>query len=141
MLDLKDINHVPSIAEISEYIDNPLFDRFYEFMGEQYKALVRIEYSRDVWYPGWNIKLRKAGRSLCAVYPKRHCFTVLVVVGIREKAGLEKVLPQLSSEMQEIYCNTREGNGQRWLMIDLDKDNRLYQDTLSLIRIRREAGR
>lgn len=139
MLDLKDINHIPSISEISDYIGNSLFDRFYQFMDDEYKALCKIEYSKDVWAPGWNIKLRKAGKGLCVIYPKGGYFTVLVVVGNKEKAGVETLLPQLSDAMQKIYRDTKEGNGQRWLMIDLKKDDCIYQDTLKLIRIRRES--
>lgn len=137
MLNIKDINHKPDIGEISAYIKNPLFDKFYRYMLEEYKALSKIEYSKDTLAMGWNIKLRKAGKSLCVIYPKEKHFTVLVVVGAKEKASAE-ALP-LSEEMKKIYNSTREGNGQRWLMIDVDSENALYQDILKLIKIRRES--
>ncbi len=139
MPDLKDINYVPDIHEMSDYIGNPLFNEFCEFMDSEYKALRKIEYSKDVWARGWNIKLRKAGKSLCVIYPKEHYFTVLVVIGKKEKEKVAGILPQLSDEMQKIYHETKEGNGQRWLMIDLHSNDCVYQDTLKLIRIRRES--
>lgn len=139
MLDLKDINYMPDIFEISNYIGNSLFDSFCEFMDREYKALRKIEYSKDVWARGWNIKLRKAGKSLCVIYPKENYFTVLVVIGNKEKEKVEEILPQLSDEMQTIYRETKEGNGQRWLMIELHSNDCIYQDTLKLIRIRRES--
>ena len=139
MLDLKDINYMPDIFEISNYIGNPLFDSFCEFMDREYKALRKIEYSKDVWARGWNIKLRKAGKSLCVIYPKENYFTVLVVIGNKEKEKVEGILPQLSDEMQTIYRETKEGNGQRWLMIELHSNDCIYQDTLKMIRIRRES--
>ncbi|MFR5601067.1 MAG: DUF3788 domain-containing protein [Lachnospiraceae bacterium] len=139
MLDIKDIAHQPDLDEISQYIANPLFDQFFQFMQEEYKALCKIEYSKDTWAQGWNVKLRKAGKGLCVIYPKQSCFTVLVVVGRKEKEQVEKLLPRLSKEMQALYEATKEGNGQRWLMIDLNAENELYQDTLKLIRIRRES--
>ena len=139
MLDLKNIEYEPNIDEIGAYIGNPLFAQFYQFMITEYKALCKVEYSKDVWARGWNIKLRKAGKGLCVIYPKEHYFTVLVVIGKKEKEQVEKLLPQLSDEMQEIYHKTKEGNGQRWLMIDLKMDDCVYQDMLKLIRIRREV--
>lgn len=139
MLDLKDINYMPDIYEMSDYIGNPLFNQFCEFMDSEYKALRKIEYSKDVWARGWNIKLRKAGKSLCVIYPKENYFTVLVVIGNKEKEKVEGILPQLSDEMQTIYRETKEGNGQRWLMIELHSNDCIYQDTLKLIRIRRES--
>lgn len=139
MIDIKNIDYTPDIHEISEYIGNPLFGQFYQYMQKEYKALCKIEYSKDVWARGWNIKLRKAGKGLCVIYPKEQYFTVLVVVGNKEKESVENILPKLSEEIQEIYHTTKEGNGQRWLMIDLKEKNQIYEDTLELIRIRRES--
>lgn len=139
MIDLKNIDYSPTLNDISDYIRNPLFNQFYQFMSDEYKTLCKIEYSKDVWFRGWNVKLRKAGKSLCVIYPKEKYFTVLVVIGNKEKEKVESLLPQLSEEMQNIYHSTKEGNGQRWLMIDLHSDNCLYHDVLKLIHIRRES--
>ncbi|WP_245570815.1 DUF3788 domain-containing protein [Anaerovorax odorimutans] len=139
MLNLKDINYQPNIQEISEYINNSIFTQFYNFINNEYKAICKIEYSKDVWARGWNIKLRKTGKSLCVIYPKEGYFTVLVVIGTKEKERVNDLLPQLSDQIQKIFHNTKEGNGQRWLMIDLVDNGCLYQDTLKLIQIRRES--
>jgi hypothetical protein len=39
--------------------------------------------------------------------------------------------------MQEIYEQTKEGNGQRWLMVELEEEDELYEDVLRVIEIRR----
>lgn len=139
MIDIKDMGYIPSIAEIGDSIGLPLFEVFCRYMDEEYQAVRKIEYSKDVWARGWNVKFRKAGKSLCVVYPKNKYFTVLVVVSNKEKERVENMLPYLSGELQELYRNTKEGNGQRWLMIDLYSDDEVYQDVLQLIRIRRES--
>ena len=139
MIDIKDMGYSPSIAEIGDSIGLPLFEVFCRYMDEEYQAVRKIEYSKDVWARGWNVKSRKAGKSLCVVYPKNKYFTVLVVVSNKEKERVENMLPYLSGELQELYRNTKEGNGQRWLMIDLYSDDEVYQDVLQLIRIRRES--
>ena len=139
MIDIKDMGYSPSIAEIGDSIGLPLFEVFCRYMDEEYQAVRKIEYSKDVWARGWNVKFRKAGKSLCVVYPKNKYFTVLVVVSNKEKERVENMLPYLSGELKELYRNTKEGNGQRWLMIDLYSDDEVYQDVLQLIRIRRES--
>ena len=139
MIDIKDMGYSPSIAEIGDSIGLPLFEVFCRYMDEEYQAVRKIGYSKDVWARGWNVKFRKAGKSLCVVYPKNKYFTVLVVVSNKEKERVENMLPYLSGELQELYRNTKEGNGQRWLMIDLYSDDEVYQDVLQLIRIRRES--
>lgn len=138
MLDIKDMQYKPTLEEISGYIKNPLFDSFCAYMLNTYEPISKMEYSGDSNLQGWNIKLRKAGRALCAVYPKPGYFSLLVVIGKREKERAELLLPALSQDMQALYRNTVEGMGQRWLMIDIKSDNALYRDTLKLIRLRRE---
>lgn len=139
MFDIKNINYEPNMEEMSTFINNPLFAELCQYLEKEYKALCKIEYSKDVWLRGWNIKFKKAGKSLCTVYPKEDYFTVLVVVGNKEKESVENVLPQMSGEIQKIYAETKEGNGQRWLMIDLKTRGAVYSDVLNLIRIRRQS--
>lgn len=139
LINIKDMDHSPSIEEISTYIGIPLFQEFCEYMEAEYKAVCKIEYSKDVWVRGWNVKFKKAGRSLCVVYPKDKFFTVLVVVGNKERESVENLLPRLSGEIQKLYYSTKESNGQRWLMIDLNAKDCIYHDILKLIRIRRES--
>lgn len=84
-------------------------------MLTEYCALSKIEYSKEVMFGGWNIKLRKAGKGLCVIYPKEHYFTVLIVVGKKEKEAVENLLPTFSDAVTETYKTAKEWNGQRWL--------------------------
>lgn len=111
MLDTKNMDYKPTIAELESYISNPMFEGLLEHMQTEYKALRKVEYSKDVWLRGWNIKLRKAGKSLCVIYPRQGYFTVLIVVSEKEKERIENLPPQLTNELQEIYHSTKEGNG------------------------------
>ena len=99
----------------------------------------KIEYSSCSWERGWNIKFKKAGKALCTIYPRECYITVLVVVGTKEKPYVEEILPECTIEMQNIYNQTQEGNGQRWLMIDIEDKEDLYNDLLRLIQIRRKV--
>lgn len=139
MIDISDKEHQPSMEEIEEFIGNPLFHALCVHMEEAYKALVKVEFSRDSILLGWNVRFYKAGRTLCRLYPRTGYFTVLVVVGSKEKERVEALLPQMSDAMREIYQNTREGMGQRWLLVDLAAPDATYQDVLKLIAIRRES--
>ena len=49
MINIKDINYVPNISEISVYIENSAFDELYQHMNNEYKAVCKSEYSKDVW--------------------------------------------------------------------------------------------
>lgn len=136
MVNLLDINYQPELQEISEFIENSLFDELCKTLIDEYQAKVRIEFSKDVWARGWNIKFRKSGRSLCVLYPKKKYFTMLIVIGRREKEMFDHLYDQLSDEMRNIYLSTKGGMDQRWLMIDITSENEVYRDALRLIEIR-----
>ena len=44
-----------------------------------------LEFSKCSWEPGWNVKFKKSGKTLCTVYPRENYFTVIVVIGKKEK--------------------------------------------------------
>ena len=48
--------------------------------------------------------------------------------------GFSKVKSR--KEMQEIIQETAEGNGQRWLMIDVEDEGSVYQDIWKLLALR-----
>lgn len=121
---------------MSHYINNALFNEFCSEIKQTYNVKEKIEFSKCSWEYGWNIKFKKCGKSLCAIYPRENYFTVLIVIGSKEKELAELLLPNLSSEIQEIYRQTKDGNGQKWLMIDLEDKNRIYNDAFRLIRLR-----
>ena len=134
MLDLTDRSHTPDIGEIAEFIDNPLFIQMLEYIRAEYQARFEFAYSGDKVLLGWNIRLFKAGRTLCRIYPKQGFFSVLVVVGRKERERAEAM--EMCETMRTIYKNTKEGMGQRWLLMDLRSADEVYRDTLNLIAIR-----
>ncbi len=139
MIDLQDKNYCPAIQEIGEYTGNTVFMQFCSEIRNTYKCNEKIEYSSCSWEKGWNIKFKKIGKTLCTIYQREGYFTAMIVIGGKEKALVEAILPECTAELRSLYHQTREGNGQRWLMIDLEDKDGLYQDVLRLVKIRRNC--
>lgn len=137
MIDLQDKFYCPTLDEIGSYIRNPVFMKFCSDIMELYKCSEKIEYSACSMERGWNVKFKKSGKSLCTIYPREDYFTVMVVVGRKEKERVEELLPGCTQQIREVYDRTQEGNGQRWLMIDLEDKDEVYDDVFRLIQIRR----
>ena len=85
MIDLQDKDICPTIEEIGEYVGNPVFMQFCSEIKGIYKCNEKIEYSSCSWEKGWNIKFKKAGKTLCTIYPRECYLTVMIVVGTKEK--------------------------------------------------------
>ena len=137
MIDMQDKAYCPTLEEIGEYVNNPVFIQFCTDIKSSYACSEKIEFSSCSWEFGWNVKFRKAGKSLCTIYPREGYFTVLIVVGKKEREAVESVLSEFSAEIRDIYRQTKTGNEQKWLMIDLEDKDKMYADTLRLIGIRR----
>lgn len=136
MFTREDSTHPPSREEMSGYIRNPLWDSFCRYMAETYGAEPMFTFSRCGMEYGWNAKFRKGSRALCTVYPRENHFVAMVVIGRREKERVEEELPSFCPEVQQIYRETAEGNGQRWLMLPLEGEDETYRDVKRLLRIR-----
>ncbi len=136
MFNKEDFNHVPTEYEIKEYINNDLWETFCNDMKKTYDTVPKFEFSKCNWEFGWNVKFKKGNKSLCTVYPRENYFTVLVVVGKKEKDIVERNLSSFCDDIQQIYKETKEANNQKWLMIDLEDNNKKYEDVKKLIDFR-----
>lgn len=135
-MDLQNRDCRPTLDDLGAYIRNPVFSQFCAELMETYSCKEKIEYSACSMEKGWNVKFRKSGKTLCTIYPREQYFTVMLVIGRKEKDAFEAMLPDCCPAMREIYDRTREGGGQRWLMIDLEDQDELYRDVFRGIAVR-----
>ena len=136
MFEKEKFNHIPTEYEMKQYINNTLWENFCEFMRNTYNATIKFEFSKCNWEYGWNVKFKKGSKSLCTVYPRENYFTILIVIGKREKKLFEDMFSSFSSNIQKIYKETSEGNGQKGIMIDLENKDKKYEDVKKIIEIR-----
>lgn len=126
----------PNTEEIGAFIQNPLWEDFCAYMEREYQVEPAFSFSKCSMEYGWNAKFKKGSRALCTVYPREGYFTVMVVIGRKEKPQAEEQLPTFCDDIQELYRKTSEGNGQKWLMVDLEDRDRRYGDLKALLKIR-----
>lgn len=136
MIDLQDKSLCPTLEEIGLYIRNPVFGEFCSDIQRIYQCREKIEFSSCSLERGWNVKFKKSGKSLCTIYPRELYFTVMLVAGRKEKVPFEAILPSCSVKLQEIYAGTKEGNGQKWLMVNLEDKDEVYRDIFRFMEIR-----
>jgi|GEM_PF-44588 len=126
----------PSIEAISAYVNSPLWGQLCNYVEEQYKMIKPIyEYSRCSMQQGWNVKYKKAGRTLCTLYPMEGYFIALIVIGERERLEMELALTFFTKYLVQLYYDTKCGMGQKWLMINV-MDEAILEDVKECIAIR-----
>jgi len=135
-MDMQDGTRKPSFEAIGRYVGNPLWEQLCGYVEQTYQVEPLIGYSGCSMLPGWNVKYRKAGRTLCTLYPIRGHYMALVVIGERERGKFEAVFSSFSEYVQRLYHGTQSNMGQRWLMADVCEDA-IVQDIKQCIAIRR----
>jgi len=125
----------PTITEISNYINNPLWKELCNFIEQTYFVTPQIEYSKCSAARGWNVKYKKSSKAICTLYPNKDYFTCMVVVGSKESIDVELMLPLYDPYIQDLYKLTNSFNGGRWLMIDVTTP-KILDDIKELIYIR-----
>lgn len=136
MFSKEDFSYIPTEYEMSNYINNELWNKFCEFIKSNYNVNPRFEFSKCSLEYGWNVKFKKGNKTLCTVYPRENYFCVMIVIGKKEKEQFENMLYNFCIEIQEIYKTTKECNNQKWLMIDLEDEDRKYEDVKKMLNIR-----
>lgn len=128
----------PSFEDISEYIHCEHWEKLNALLQEVYHVKPALSYSKCSGMPGWNVKYKKGGKSLCTLYPMDGFFTALVTIGNKETHEVEQTLSAYSDYTQALYQRTPFSCGGRWLMINV-KDNSVLDDVVNLINIRVKA--
>ncbi|WP_312645601.1 DUF3788 domain-containing protein [Hydrogenoanaerobacterium sp.] len=125
----------PTTMEISRFISSPLWDELCRFIEEQYHVSPNIAYSKCSMAPGWNVKYKKGGKSICTLYPSEGCFSCLVVIQDKQQVEAEFMLMGFDRHVQDIYQKTKSGMGGKWLMIDVTSE-KILADLKDLIYLR-----
>lgn len=121
--------------QTAEYIETPLWANLNDFLREKYGVQPSYDYSICSSQPGWNVKYRKGGRSLCTLYPMPGFFIALVTIGAKEEMEAELIAPTFTNHVQELMKIAGRVMGARWLMIHVT-DEQVLDDVKCLIQIR-----
>ena len=126
---------IPTDEQITSYIHNPLWNQLNTRLQQLYHIHPKTEYSRCSMQAGWNVKYKKSNKALCTLYPMDGYFIALVVIGAKEMPEAELLIPSCTVYVQDVFHTTKEGMGQKWLMIDVKSED-ILGDVLRLVALR-----
>lgn len=129
------LDKMPSFKQIKEYVNNSYLDELCSFIEKTYSVDQSIEYSCCSLMPGWNIKYKKKGKSICTIYPAEGKFCSMVTISGKNQAEIEFMLPSCDNYVQDIYKNTKPFNSSRWLMIEVTSE-RILDDVKTFIDVK-----
>lgn len=127
----------PSLADIGEWVKNPLFEDLTAWIEAAYHVEPSIEFSRCSMDRGWNVKYKKGSKSLCVLYVRSGWFTAMVTLGAKQVMELEPLLSTFSVAFRRMYEGTPLFNGGKWLVVDV-KDDKQFIEVQRLMLLKAE---
>jgi AraC family transcriptional regulator len=85
---------------------------------------------------GWQVHYRVAGRTLCDLYPEAGSFTVLVVLGGKERLQVVGGIDRFSTGLHSLISDTPLYHDGQWLWIHIP-EVATVEDVLMLLAIKR----
>jgi AraC family transcriptional regulator len=131
--------HEPLDNQISEFVDNSLWDDLTDYLQQTYNVQPKLFYSncsmdKGIW-KGWNVKYKKSGKALCTLYPKQGYFTTLINVGAKESAEADVLITLCDEYTQNIYNQIKVGTIGKSLAINVTTEN-ILRDVKELVALR-----
>ena len=125
----------PTLEQIDAFIHTEQWRALNRFLQETYSTAPTTQYSGCSGQPGWNVKYKKSGKSLCTLYPMDGFFIALVVVGQKEAHEAELLLPACTDYTQALYSKSGALMNARGLMMEV-RDDAVLEDAKQLIQLR-----
>lgn len=105
---------------------------------EQYEMETLWNSGGKVW--DYEYKYRRAGKTLCALYARKNCLGVLIILGKNEREKFEQEHELFSEELFHLYQKTKTYHDGKWLMIK-PEDVSLLDDIKKLLHIKRKPNK
>ena len=130
----------PSVEELDQYADNPLWPELRRYLKDAYGAEPRLDYSRCGLEPGWNLKFKKGSKSLSTVYLRPGYVTAMISIAPKDEPEAEGVLLTCTEYTRTLYQNTASSKMGRWLMVDLTSPE-ILEDIKALLALRAKPAK
>lgn len=125
----------PEFGQITKFVNNKLWEELCSFIETQFGSEPSIEYSTCSMARGWNVKYKKARKSICTLYPEKDTFYCMITIGKNEAVESEMYLPSCHQSIQKLYNDINSLNGAKWLSIEVINEE-VLENIINLMKIK-----
>ena len=113
-----------SVAQGKAY---KLLESFCLYIEKNYNPKEQIDYSKCSGAPGWNLKYKSRGKTICTIYPYDDYFIALITLNFDALEKYNIVKAEFSIPLQEKIADIKTFNGSKWVMHEIRCENDLAE--------------
>lgn len=135
------LDTIPSKSEIEKLIgSNPYkaWDQIIKYVDNNYVMDILWEKGRKDYI--YEMKFRKSGKTLCALYPKTGSFGFMVIYGKLEREKFEEQKAEFSKYINDLYDEATTYHDGKWIMVDV-KDITYIEDMKKMLIIKKKPNK
>jgi hypothetical protein len=135
------LEKIPTQEELSALMRESMYEIWSNIVG-----FIEKNYELEsMWNNGgktgeYELKYRKSGKTLCALYPRENGLFILIIFGKLEREKFESSRTEFSEYINRFYDNTHQYHDGKWLYLDVI-NNGLTEDIKKLILIKKKPNR
>lgn len=134
------LEKIPTAQELNHIMGENIFRSWCDI-----NDFILKNYNMDIlWDSGgktgiYELKYRKSGKTLCALYPKEQGIRVLIILGKVERDKFESSREKFSEYINNFYDNTKQYHDGKWLYLDMINDE-IVKDIEKLLLIKKKPN-
>ena len=134
------LEKIPTAQELNHIMGENIFRSWCDI-----NDFILKNYNMDIlWDSGgktgiYELKYRKSGKTLCALYPKEQGIRVLIILGKVERDKFENSREDFSEYINNFYDNTKQYHDGKWLYLDMINDE-IVKDIEKLLLIKKKPN-
>jgi len=135
------LEKIPSQEELLSIMGENMFK-----VWSDLNSFIENTYAMEfLWNKGgktgiYELKYRKSGKTLCALYPREQGICILLIFGKAERDKFEIARADFSKNTTNFYDNTHQYHDGKWLYFDLI-NNEQTEDIKKLLVIKKNPNR
>ena len=129
----------PDAASVAKWVGADSYKRWArltEFIEGNYPGVFAPDWIFGGKKYGWGLRFKKS-KSFCTLIPERGRLVVQIVFGAEEREKVEKILPELSPSLRQMYADATTYHDGKWLAIAADRKETL-DDIERLLAVKRK---
>lgn len=138
-LRMTDQNHSPSEAEVEEWVGKEAFRYWKQVtdrIEERYPGIFVPEWLFGGRKHGWSLRYKKS-KSFCTLIPEKNRFSLVIVLGTKEREKVEAIRDGLQPDTRTKYDRAATYHDGKWLLLSINS-NKIIEDVMQMLAVKRK---